>query len=135
MLCNQPVKCFPTASKFSGYWSRQHSGFLCLNNTLPLRSMRQNFFIQSSAQSKRTRGALWCLNLLTRYSSVFRIPTTEHRSPKLAAQTFRTWKCASVHSSANRGMNTRSDTSLPARGAILLINCNQIKPWLPNDTF
>ncbi len=60
--------------------------------------------------------------IFTRLFSTFSCPTTAHTSPKLAAQTLRTWNRASVHISAYRGINIRSVISRPTSGAILLIN-------------
>lgn len=58
--------------------------------------------------------------MLTKTFSVFSHPTTLAKSPKLAAQTFRTWKRGSTQSAANLSRNTDSVISFPISGAILL---------------
>ena len=59
-------------------------------------------------------------NFLRRTASVDSEPTTLEKSPKLAAQTLRTWKRGSRQSRANRSRNSFSTMSFPISGAILL---------------
>ena len=65
----------------------------------------------------------WRKIILTRTFSVAYAPTTVEKSPKLAAQTLRTWKSGSRQRAAKRSKKISSDISFPIKGAILLSNC------------
>ena len=61
----------------------------------------------------------------TKTDSVGSEPTTLEKSPKLAAQSLRTWKRGSTQREANRSKKRASTISLPISGAILLKSCNE----------
>ena len=60
------------------------------------------------------------ISIITKICSVDSEPTTLEKSPKFAAQTFRTWNNGSIHKAANRSRKIDSDISFPISGAILL---------------